>query len=836
MNPNQLREILPLISLIQIIWGGFVCFYGYRLFKVVLGFIGFAFGFAITAAIVGAISNDAGAALALGFIGGILGAAVTLAVYFLGVFLIGASIGSTIGLVMVAATKSDEMFILVILLAIAGGVIALFLQKLMIVVSTAFTGAFGIVTGFALFSKGGTSLGFDSIKLLSRFDSGEMSAVVFIWLAVGAVGVAVQYQLLARALASGRSMGKVGWDPRKTKSISDQQLKSVIAAIKEQSASHVHSGANVSAVGPSVRGEQLTCARCGHVIYPGSKFCDNCGNALVASCSKCGRQLEANTRYCPECGAATEDQGTSPVEKSASTKIATANRLCPSCGRSVPADGKFCDVCGQPLTILCTECGEKLDADTSFCPRCGKSRSESALPTGSSAADLISSTGPVDSQEIKKPIVYKKGIASHKVVAAEECPHCGHGNQKGARFCESCGKSLYEVCPQCGSELKSKTVYCSFCGTNIELYNSSLEYEARARESLSAQSYDNAIEELTLALQQRPDNPELRELLEQAQKKHEILNSTLSNAKAAYEEGSFEDAEQLFKEAQELMHNPGEADEVLASIPEKIEERDFERFQEQYDKALESDNPDKALSLAKSNADRFGHQVLDEYITKAEERYTEQQIVRNLKSAEEAFADGDYDFALTRASFVLDKQPNHVRALELKTRSEDASAAKRRKTIRIAGIVIACVAIIVVAVVLFNSWRAAQREKDKYLEARSSLMPQLYLTEYPRGKYSSEMRQFQDSLIDVHFGKISQSSNLDSLRGFLQAYPNSQHTVTVQRRITSLEDSNKETKAWQRAQNANTSASYKEYLDRYPTGKHSEAAYNRYKDLLVKGR
>ena len=326
------------------------------------------------------------------------------------------------------------------------------------------------------------------------------------------------------------------------------------------------------------------------------------------------------------------------------------------------------------------------------------------------------------------------------------------------------------------------------------------------------------------------------ELLQEARDKYESLNSMLSRAKSAYEEESFEEAEKLLKEAQELMHDPSEVDHMLSSIPEKIDERDFESFKEQWAQAMESDQADKALSLAKNNADRHGHELLYEYITKAKERQTEQQIERNLKSAEEALTEGDYDFALTRVSFVLDKQPEHTRALELKSQSEEALTAKRRKTMRITVIVIASIAVIAIAIVLFNNWQAAQREEDKYLEARSSITPQLYLSEYPSGKYSSEIRQLQDSLIDAHFSRVSQSNNLDSLRGFLNLYPNTPHTVTIQRRITTLEESNKEIRAWQRARNANTSAAYKEYLDNYPTGMNSEEAYNQYRDLLVKGR
>jgi len=407
MNPNQFKAILPLLSVLQIIWGGFVCFYGYRLFKVVLGLIGFSFGFTITTVIVGAISNDAGAALAIGFLGGIVGAGVTLAVYFLGVFLLGASIGLTVGMVFVVAAKSNEMFILAIILGIASGLFALFLQKLMIVVSTAFSGAFSVVTGFALFSYGGLNLGLESIEQLSRFNGGELSAVVLIWLAVGAAGMAVQYRLLSNALASGQSMGKVGWDPRKSKSISNTQLKSVIEVVKDQ--------------------QQQT--------------------------------------------SVDEVQETAPQRQSA---VQTDRPRCSNCGQTLIQGSKFCDNCGQPIRTTCHNCGKELEADSIFCPGCGAAVSEGIASGDSIDTSSTPHTAFPEIDEDKKPTTFKKQAPSQRIILAIECPNCGHGNQKGARFCESCGKGLFEECPQCGTELKAQTPFCSFCGTNIEAYNKSM--------------------------------------------------------------------------------------------------------------------------------------------------------------------------------------------------------------------------------------------------------------------------------------------------------------------------------------------------------------------------
>jgi len=700
-----------------------------------------------------------------------------------------------------------------ILFAIIGGVFALFAQKLAIVLSTAFEGANCIASGITFFILGRSPL--VDLNTFSILDRDWSVIFLFFWVVFAVAGVIVQYKLLSKTPAVSGGRKGLAWNPGQAKDLKQEDIARLISpsAISDvrDVRSHIETNRQVQ-----------RCPKCKSLNVIDARFCENCGHLLSISCYRCGKQLESGTRFCPRCGTATPyENGTlSAAPARASVERAMEHR-CPSCGKSIPADGKFCDGCGQSLTVLCVECGEKLDADTIFCPKCGSSRSEGSTPTESGKQNSISSTVSADSHEIKKSIAIKKDIVRHKVVTAEECPHCGHGNQKGSRFCESCGEILYEECPKCTNLLKAKTVYCSFCGINIEDYNKSLKYEARGKEFLKEQKYPSAIKEFNLALQKRPESPELKELLQEANDKYEDLNNKLNLAKFAYEKEAFEEAKELLMEVQKLMHDPSEVDQMLTSIPDKIKERDFERFKEQWARAMDNKRPDKALSLAKNNVNRYGYECLAKYITKAEESDVDRQILLNLISAEDALKDKKYSFALLRLSFVLDKQPKHARALELKAQAEELLATKRRRTIRIAAILIASVAVIAIAVVLFNNWQAAQREKDKYLKARSSLAPQLYLTEYPSGKYSSEICQLQDSLIDVRFSKISQSNNLDSLRGFLNVYPNTRHTVTVQRRITTL---------------AHTSAAYKEYLDRYPTGKHADEAYKRFKDMLSRGK
>ena len=75
--------------------GGFLaCFFGYRLFKVVLALFGFIIGALAASSVFGATDTTPMVIAAL--VGGIAGASLLLAAYFVGVALVGAGIGALI--------------------------------------------------------------------------------------------------------------------------------------------------------------------------------------------------------------------------------------------------------------------------------------------------------------------------------------------------------------------------------------------------------------------------------------------------------------------------------------------------------------------------------------------------------------------------------------------------------------------------------------------------------------------------------------------------------------------------------------------------------------------
>ena len=143
-------------------------------------------------------------AIVAAVVGGLLGGALVVAVYFLGVFVLGALGGWVIYSMISQAFGNEAHIVLLVLLAILGGVLALFFQKFIIIVSTAFFGSWLVVSGG--FSLLGSELGpFDlfyyPIRLL-RPVGGTGTIIVICWVALGILGAIFQFRFSDSACAA----------------------------------------------------------------------------------------------------------------------------------------------------------------------------------------------------------------------------------------------------------------------------------------------------------------------------------------------------------------------------------------------------------------------------------------------------------------------------------------------------------------------------------------------------------------------------------------------------------------------------------------------------------
>jgi Domain of unknown function (DUF4203) len=134
-------------AVILLLGGLLACFAGYRVFRIVLGIYGFILGVLLASSIVGTEHTVWTVLASLGI--GALGALVLILLYFVGVALLGAAMGALVANAIWASIAGEPHVIVVIVLAIAGALVALALQRYVIIVMTAFGGAQTVVVGAA---------------------------------------------------------------------------------------------------------------------------------------------------------------------------------------------------------------------------------------------------------------------------------------------------------------------------------------------------------------------------------------------------------------------------------------------------------------------------------------------------------------------------------------------------------------------------------------------------------------------------------------------------------------------------------------------------------------
>ncbi|MBI3049834.1 MAG: DUF4203 domain-containing protein [Acidobacteria bacterium] len=210
---TMLPATYQLPAAIVLLVGGIVaCFFGYRLFRIVLAIFGFILGALAASSIFGV--SDTGPMIIAAVVGGLVGAGILIAAYFVGVALIGAGLGATAANLFFATSDRDPHFLVVVFLSIAGATAAMYLQRYFIIVGTGFGGAWTMIVG-AMAALGDRAA-------LAAAASGDVWVaypmnpapgqrwVPFAWLALGAIGTGVQLGI------TGGEKGRVGRRKKKS--------------------------------------------------------------------------------------------------------------------------------------------------------------------------------------------------------------------------------------------------------------------------------------------------------------------------------------------------------------------------------------------------------------------------------------------------------------------------------------------------------------------------------------------------------------------------------------------------------------------------------------------
>ncbi|MGB1285278.1 MAG: DUF4203 domain-containing protein [Aggregatilineales bacterium] len=187
-------------AIIFIIFGVVNTFFGWRLVRLLIAAWGFVIGGSIGLALA-ANSGTAVILLAIGA-GGLIGIVLSYVLYLVGLFSMGASFGAGLLTVLPVFLALNPDPIFVIIAALIGGIIAVALQRPIVIIYTAFSGAAFIVIGGLLFVPDAisvsvseeTRLAFRTLSSNFEVNPDLNNTAIAVWVVIGIIGALVQFR------------------------------------------------------------------------------------------------------------------------------------------------------------------------------------------------------------------------------------------------------------------------------------------------------------------------------------------------------------------------------------------------------------------------------------------------------------------------------------------------------------------------------------------------------------------------------------------------------------------------------------------------------------------
>ncbi len=186
-----LHDYHLIVGLVMGVVGLVQCFLGYRIYLLVLAWTGFVIGLFVGFGVGMAISQGAVWAGLLGaLIVGIVGASLAVALWYVGLFALGFVCGGGLVGLLVGSVFPDAAPVLAIIGGLIGGILAIAMMKVMIILMTAYGGAWSAVSGAAMC--------FGSTSVLRWLEdpggaAGAYAAVGAMTVVLGTAGAVVQF-------------------------------------------------------------------------------------------------------------------------------------------------------------------------------------------------------------------------------------------------------------------------------------------------------------------------------------------------------------------------------------------------------------------------------------------------------------------------------------------------------------------------------------------------------------------------------------------------------------------------------------------------------------------
>jgi len=178
-----------LISVLCIVFGVINCFWGYRIFKLLLSLWGFFTGCSLGIMVAENFQLLFPWNIIIGVVLGIIAIFIVRMLFQAGMFLLGAVFGYTVAMAILYNWYTLPQIPVIIISCLVGGIAAVILQKPILVVATSFAGSWlAVSSGITLIS----GQPFGSLPPSSQQATGEMLMVTLGWIVLGTVGMLMQ--------------------------------------------------------------------------------------------------------------------------------------------------------------------------------------------------------------------------------------------------------------------------------------------------------------------------------------------------------------------------------------------------------------------------------------------------------------------------------------------------------------------------------------------------------------------------------------------------------------------------------------------------------------------
>lgn len=299
---SNLEGIFGGIGFLILIFGIVNAFFGYKLFKIMLSIIGFLVGTAV-----GLIlflrngSADSNAMIVWIFIGGFIGATLADIFYDLGVFLAVGLVGASTVFIITQNISSS------IALGVICGIVSVFLEKYVIIVTTALSGGALTATGIWFI----------------RLSNGEYASPQVLGWIIGICGIVFQLWTETWLKTNDEEETDIGiadividiiaWIIANFfVKIKDFIVLVLLSLRKGNPKDNLHKNPPPGNAYLGIQQKGLQCPNCRTVFDHDLTFCSKCGSRIQTEttvreyvfCSKCGAELPSNARFCAKCGAA----------------------------------------------------------------------------------------------------------------------------------------------------------------------------------------------------------------------------------------------------------------------------------------------------------------------------------------------------------------------------------------------------------------------------------------------------------------------------------------------------------------------------------------------------